>query len=105
MFTGEDFQSQFPSGATNKQETKELKRLYSMDDDEQQSAPPDPTDETTVEPATIPKFEDAMDEDERFAIDYSRGEVLLESSDDDDDDDAFDDTAEDDNMLVGLCAF
>eukprot|EP00041_Stephanoeca_diplocostata_P009926 m.156886 g.156886 ORF g.156886 m.156886 type:complete len:753 (+) comp17953_c0_seq2:218-2476(+) len=100
MFTGEDFQSQFPSGAKNTQEAEELKRLYTIDDgDQEQPGGSDAThDRDTTQPA-VPTFEDAMDEDERFAIDYSRGEVLLESSDEDEDDAEDVDTAENDGML------
>ena len=64
-------------GGEGAESNEELRRLYHTNDDEQADTDPKATDATpTPEPEAA-----------RFSVDYSRGEVLLESSDESDDDD------------------
>ena len=64
-------------GGDGAESNEELRRLYHTNDDEQADTNPKATDVTpTPEPEAA-----------RFSVDYSRGEVLLESSDESDDDD------------------
>eukprot|EP00039_Didymoeca_costata_P010935 m.149252 g.149252 ORF g.149252 m.149252 type:complete len:630 (+) comp15009_c0_seq2:204-2093(+) len=85
--------SSFAEGHTldkNQEGSNEMSRLYQMegDDDEESSK------------KKSKKQKDLAYLDEKFAIDYSRGEVLLESSDDEDEGSDLSDNEEEDGMDV-----